>query len=136
MEHSRQSPQTMTESATAKRIGFIFLIITVISFMLFNFPFVMWNELFFLNSNFINSQFLFLPLWLIIILLLITIYVGWMISDLQELLFSSGIILFIIISLSFFYQTFDLSIYYLSFPFLLLAIKEYEVDYYLGKILS
>ncbi|GAB6282598.1 MAG: hypothetical protein STSR0008_13440 [Ignavibacterium sp.] len=116
--------------------GLFFLLITFISFVLFNLPFIIWNDLFFFHSKFINSQFLYLPLWLIIILFLITIYVGWMISDFQELLFSSGIILFVISSLSFFYQPFDLSLYLLSFPFLLISIREYKVDYYLGKIIS
>lgn len=116
--------------------GLFFLLITFISFVLFNLPFIIWNDLFFFQNKFINCQFLYLPLWLIIILFLITIYVGWMISDFQELLFSSGIILFAIISLSFFFQPFDLSLYFLSFPFLLISIKEYKIDYYLGKIIS
>lgn len=124
------------------KTGLFFLLITFISFVLFNLPFIIWNNLFFLHSKFISSQFLYLPLWLIIILFLITIYVGWIISDFQELLFSSGIILFAIISLSFFFQpldkplAYDLSLYFLSFPFLLISIKEYKVDYYLGKIIS
>ncbi len=87
-----------------------------------------------------------IPVWLIIILLLITIYVGWMIADLQELFFSSGIILFIyllipsiskIIQLGFYRAVnneLEFSSLLVVVPIFLFAIKEYEVEKFLGKV--
>ncbi len=87
-----------------------------------------------------------IPIWLIIILILITIYVGWMIADLQELFFSSGVILFMyllipcmskIIQLGF-YRAMNYELEFSALlavvPFFLFAIKEYEVDKFLGKV--
>ena len=84
--------------------------------------------------------------WFIIFLVLISVYAGWMIADLQELFFSSGIILFIyllipsiskIIQLGFYNAVNNdlvISAFLAVIPFFLFSIKEYEVDKFLGKV--
>lgn len=84
-----------------------------------------------------------IPVWVLILLAVMTLYVGWIVADLQEALFASGIILFIIYLLSFIFRIvgfglnqneIDLSILITAVPFLVLSIKEYKVDRFLGKI--
>jgi hypothetical protein len=126
----------------------IFKSIMVLTFCLFLLPFFLWDMSYFLTEKFWAIQFLHLPVWIIVLLVLIYYYTGWMIADLQELFFSSGIFLFINVSISFliiiskvgFYQAlfkgnFDISYYALCIPFLILAIKEYKVDWSLGKVM-
>ena len=70
-----------------------------------------------------------------------------MIADFQELLFASGVLTFFLVSISFlmtigdigiseaiFNSRFDISYYVLSVPFFILALKEYKVDWFLGKV--
>jgi hypothetical protein len=70
--------------------------------------------------------------------------VGWITADLQEVLFSSGIFLFAVYLLSFISKVaelgwnknvIDFSLLMVVIPFLVLAIKEYKVDRFLGKVL-
>jgi len=64
---------------------------------------------------------------------------------LQEVLFTSGIILFSICFLSFIFgvaefnwnkNEIDLSLLVMVIPFLILSIREYKVDRFLGKVLD
>jgi hypothetical protein len=84
-----------------------------------------------------------IPVWIIISLFLLTLYAGWIVADLQEALFASGIILFLIYLLSFILlvsefgwnkNEIDLSLMIMAIPFLVLSIKEYKVDRFLGKV--
>ena len=92
-----------------------------------------------------TNYFQMIPVWIIILLFLITTYVGWIVADLQEVLFVSGIILFFIYLLSFILLVseigwnkngLDFSLLVMAIPFLVLSIKEYKVDRFLGKILE
>ena len=86
-----------------------------------------------------------IPVWIIISLFLLTLYAGWIVADLQEVLFASGIILFLIYLLSFILlvsefgwnkNEIDLSLMIMAIPLLALSIKEYKVDRFLGKVLE
>jgi hypothetical protein len=90
------------------------------------------------------NYFQMLPIWAIILLFIITLYLGWIVADLQEVLFASGIILFFIFILTFPFwisqlgwhkNEIDLSFLIMVIPFLVLSIKEYKVDRFLGKVL-
>lgn len=104
---------------------------------------------FMINNPFSIYPFLFsLPSWFYITIFVLVIYCGWIVSDLQELFFASGLILFLTAlfstillmmnvgfektiiedSMNFFYIAF-------SIPFFIMAIKDYKVDRFLGKIL-
>lgn len=86
-----------------------------------------------------------IPAWIKIFLILIALYIGWIAANLQEVLFSSGVILFLLFILQLFFtmcQTglnrneIDFSLAILAVPFLVLAIKDYKVDRFLGKVLT
>jgi hypothetical protein len=85
-----------------------------------------------------------IPVWIIILLAAITLYMGWIVADLQEVLFTSGLILFFFSVLSFLFRAadfgrsineIDFSLLIMPIPFLVLSIKEYRVDRFLGKVL-
>jgi hypothetical protein len=86
-----------------------------------------------------------IPVWIKILLILIAFYVGWMAADWQEVLFSSGVILFLAFTLQLVFtinqigwksSEIDFSLAILAIPFLVLSIKEYKVDRFLGKVLA
>jgi hypothetical protein len=92
-----------------------------------------------------TNYFQMLPIWIIVILALVTLYVAWVVADLQEVLFASGIVLFFIFILIFLLRVsqfgwnkneIDLSFLVIAIPFLVLSIKEYKVDRFLGKVIS
>jgi hypothetical protein len=86
-----------------------------------------------------------IPVWITIFLILITFYVGWMVADLHEVLFSNGVILFLAFILQLVLtinqigwkkNEIDFSLAILAIPFLVLSIKDYKVDRFLGKVLT
>ena len=103
-------------------IGFAFLV-----------PFLRWNYLSFVNLGPFTNSLAHLSVWMYILLFIIVVYIGWMISDLQELLFASGIILFFVSLIIYLGDGNYPDGIILSIPFLILSIKEYEVDKFLGK---
>jgi len=79
-----------------------------------------------------------LPLIWIIILYLISFYTGWMVADMQEVYFGSGIIIFLW-SLIFWLTNNNFGIisvisFLASIPFFLFSIRKYNVDKFLGKV--
>ena len=99
--------------------------------------------------NFTFDYHIYLPeisVWFLAILILISIYAGWLVADLQELFYASGIVLFFFmlipsISKIFQFGFFDAVNNDLVFssllavvPLFLFSIKEYEVDKFLGKV--
>jgi len=81
-----------------------------------------------------------IPWGWIAVLYLITLYTGWMVSDIQEVYFSTGIIIFLW-SLIFwlsndksYLDSLTMSSFFISIPFFALAIKKYKVDKFLGKV--
>jgi len=95
----------------------------------------------------LNSILLMIPLYMQIILLAVTLYAGWIVTDMQEVLFTGGVLtlvpsLIIIIakwegSYINAYSTL-LALSYLSFSLIImtLSIKPYKTDRYLGKVYS
>lgn len=90
-----------------------------------------------------TNYFQLIPNWIIILLLLATLYAGWIAAEFHEVLFASGVILFFIYILSFVFTVavfgwnkdeFDFLLMMMAIPFLVLAIKEYKVDRFLGKV--
>lgn len=126
--------------------GFIFFTISLSVFLLSLLPFYLWNAETFISKGPFAVQTIYLPKWIYFILPLFVLYIGWMIADFQELLFASGVLTFLLVSISFimtinnvgmyqavFNDRFDISYYVLSIPFFILALKEYKVDWFLGK---
>jgi len=128
--------------------GVVFFTISLSVFLLSLLPFYLWNaEILFSNGPF-AVQTIYLPKWIFFIFPVLVLYVGWMIADFQELLFASGILTFLLVSISFimtigdvgmyeafFKSRFDISYYILSVPFFILAFKEYKIDRFLGKVI-
>ncbi|MFO7444895.1 MAG: hypothetical protein R6W90_00945 [Ignavibacteriaceae bacterium] len=104
-----------------------------------------------LNSNIaepanpleIRSFLSFIPIWGTILIFLLSIYIGWMVSDFQEMFFAGGLMLLIptlillitgIINLKE-YNIYNTVLYMsaVSIPFFILAIRKYKVDRFLGK---
>lgn len=82
--------------------------------------------------------------WIIAVVITAAIYAGWIVTDLNELFFANGLILFSIFAISFLIRLSqtgwnksisDFAFLLLAVPFLILSIKDYRVDKFLGKIL-
>jgi len=127
--------------------GAIFFLIALSVFLLSLLPFYIWNAEAFLVKGPFAVQSIYLPKWIFFVFPLLVFYVGWMIADFQELLFASGVLTFLLVSISFvvkicevgineavFNSQFDISYYALSVPFFILALKEYKVDWFWGKV--
>jgi len=127
--------------------GAIFFSIALSVFILSLLPFYLWNTEAFINKGPFAVQTIYLPKWIFVVFPFIVLYIGWMIADFQELLFASGVLTFLLVSISFimtngevgfseavFNSRFDISYYVLSVPFFILALKEYKVDWFLGKV--
>jgi len=127
--------------------GAVFFTISFSVFLLSLLPFYLWNAETFMNKGPFAVQTIYLPVWIYFIFPLLVLYAGWMIADFQELLFASGVLTFLLVSISFImtigdvgmYQAysnsrFDISYYILSIPFFILSLKEYKVDWFLGKV--
>lgn len=128
--------------------GVIFGAVSVLTFVSTLIPLIVWNSNYFWSRGPFAIQFLYLPLWVVIITPFILTYIGWMIRDTQELLFASGVIIFILVAISFLVKVteygfyfciiesgYDISYFAMAVPFLILSIKNYTVDRYLGKVL-
>ena len=85
------------------------------------------------------------PVWIVIFLVIASFYIGWIVADLQEVLFTGGLIYFILFTISFLLkitqsgwkiEVIDLSLMIVAIPFLVLSIKEYKVDRFWGKVLA
>ncbi|MHB8578683.1 MAG: hypothetical protein ACYDA4_02340 [Ignavibacteriaceae bacterium] len=137
------------KSNIPKGITFIFLLALVFWFTLL--PFFLWDQNSFLTHGpfAVQSYLSFLPFWNVIVILGIAIYLGWIASNLNEVFFAVGIMLFLPVFLSMLYKiflvgfyqaivydVFDLSYFIFCIPFLLLSIQEQKTVKSIGKILS
>lgn len=129
----------------------VFSFIILVTFSLILLPFFIWDEKSFLHNGpiAIQSYLSHIPFWSAVLFILISAIVGWIIADIQELLFACGILLFIPVFLSMILQIsqygfypaivkdiFDPSYFIFCIPFLLLSLKEYRIDNFLGKIIE
>lgn len=115
---------------------FLFVFISLLVYALLLYPFIKWNREMFTVYGPFTDAFAQLPLWIYLILFLIIIYTGWMVSDLQELFFSSGVILFSVTFLMYLSNHNHLVELIYCVPFIILSLKEYEVDKFLGKVIT
>lgn len=97
------------------------------------FPFVKWDHSMFNAFGPFNNHLLNFHWWIYLILTTLILYIGWMISDFQELLFASGVVLFLITFIIFLTDKNYLTGTITCIPFLILSIKESEIDKFLGK---
>lgn len=129
------------------KLIFKFSFVSIFVFILTLIPFYFWNVNSFLTDGPLAIQSLYLPVWAMVFLIIISFYGGYIVADLQELFFFLGLISFSAVSISFilsitefgiqkalFDSSFDISYFIFSVPFFLLSIKEYKVDRFLGKI--
>ena len=127
----------------------LFGIISLTVFILFLVPFYMWDPVSFSkNGPFAVQSYLSNLSFIIIFLFFVSaVYSGWAISNLQEFFFSGGVILFSAAAVSFllravetgfsfalFNDGYDISYFIFCMPMLILAIKDYSVDRYRGRI--
>ncbi|GJQ64443.1 MAG: hypothetical protein SCALA702_34960 [Melioribacteraceae bacterium] len=111
-------------------------------------PFIMWDVDAFLNNGpfAIQSHLSNLPFFVSLLFILSALLAGWMVSTLQEVFFTSGLIIFLMVMLSFilkiyqfgfdtafFHDKIDLS--YLAFviPLMVLSVSDYGVNKYRGR---
>lgn len=98
-------------------------------------PYMRWDYAAFTAYGPLTNSLAHLPLWGYILVFLAVIYSGWMISDLQELFFASGLMIFFTTILGGGNEN-ALSRMIASVPFFLLALKEYRIGRFTGKQLS
>lgn len=130
--------------------GIIFSLIAIAVFILILVPFVAWDYKSFINNGpFAIQAFLaHLPIWVLLAVFVFTIYAGLLVSNIHEVFFAAGVVLFLPVFFSMifaiadvgFYKAvvgdvFDLSYYVFCVPFLVMSISEYRVAKPLGKIL-
>jgi hypothetical protein len=127
-------------------IFFLFALIAPIILSLFNHGACAQTKLFHVylreQLNFYLILITRLPIFAWLLVLPISIYVGMIISNRQELYFSIGCFLSVVnfLTFSFFEKNFSTinassSVLMISIPFLIMALEEYKVDWYLGKVL-
>lgn len=123
------------------------VLISIGVFTVFLLPFIFWNpEAFFAEGPF-AIQTLYLPWYILAVLPVVMLYVGWTVSTKQEAYFATGVSIFVLVCISFsitFFNSsfsravlnsgFDISYFIMPLPFLVMAIKEYSVDRYLGRM--
>jgi hypothetical protein len=116
--------------------GIIFasMVLAVFSFTLL--PFVLWNpELFFAHGPF-SVQFAYLPIWVDVVFITISTLLGWNASNLNDLVYFSGLTLFALVAVAFllrisaigigasvFGDGFDITYFIFCTPFLLLSLQ-------------
>jgi len=128
----------------------LFFSIVLFSFFMSLLPFILLDsETFFKNGPFTSELFLaYMPAWSVAVLVVIVLYFGWSVADLQEVFFASGILIFVPLLIlmakniagygfnnALISNIFDLSYFIFCLPLFILSIKEYKVDKFLGKVL-
>ncbi|MEJ2616994.1 MAG: hypothetical protein P8Z35_18720, partial [Ignavibacteriaceae bacterium] len=112
----------------------LFLEILLAVFLITIIPFIVWNPILFFINGPLNS-FLKMPWWEIILYLVIAVYIGWLVSDLQEIFFAAGILLIISSIINLPYIHYSISGFIFALPFLIFSIKDYRSEKFTGKIL-
>lgn len=130
---------------------FLLGIIVISVFILQMLPLIIWDaDLFIEVGPFaIQSHLADLPKWFIALCLIFSFFFGWIVQNIREVFFSTGIILFTMILVSYISKIFehgfqraffgdnfiDLAYLAFAFPFLLFAIEDYKTTKQLGRIL-
>ncbi len=133
--------------------GYLFIFLVLLAFYLTLVPFYLWDQIsFMLYGPFaIQQKVAALPIGIVAVILVIAIYSGWIASNLQEVFFASGVVLFLAVLISMILKlfaagfmqavvndVFDLSYFIFCIPFLLLSIGEYnnQTEFSFLKILK
>ena len=133
--------------------GYLFIFLILLAFYLTLVPFFLWDQISFLlyGPFAIQQKVAALPVWTVAIILVIAIYSGWVASNLQEVFFASGFVLFLSVLISMILKifafgfmqavvndVFDISYFIFCIPFLLLSIGEYnnQTEFSFLKILK
>ena len=133
--------------------GYLFIFLILLAFYLTLVPFFLWDQISFLlyGPFAIQQKVAALPVWTVAIILVIAIYSGWVASNLQEVFFASGFVLFLSVLISMILKifafgfmqavvndVFDISYFIFCVPFLLLSIGEYnnQTEFSFLKILK
>ena len=133
--------------------GYLFIFLVLLAFYLTLVPFYLWDQIsFILYGPFaIQQKVAALPIGIVAVILVIAIYSGWIASNLQEVFFASGVVLFLAVLISMILKlfaagfmqavvndVFDLSYFIFCIPFLLLSIGEYnnQTEFSFLKILK
>lgn len=118
-------------------------------FILLLIPFYWWDQQSFSSNGpfAIQTYVSNLPVLVMLLFFITAVYSGWAISSIQEFFFTGGIILFSAATLSFFLTVsetgfsealfndgYDISYFIFCVPLLILALKDYGVDRYKGRI--
>jgi hypothetical protein len=114
---------------------FLFILISLLICFSVLVPFIKWDYISFATFGPFTNNLATLSVWVYVILFIVIVYAGWMISDLQELLFASGVILFFV-SIILGKNEADISEMVIAIPFLILSINEYRIDKFTGKQIS
>ena len=98
-------------------------------------PFIIWNPILFFINGPLNSFFT-VPWWVIILYLGLAVYAGWLVSDLQEIFFASGILIILSSVINLLFTDNGLSGFIFALPFLIFSVKDYKVEKFTGRILN
>ena len=120
------------------REGLLFFEILLSIFLITIIPFILWNPfLFFFNGPFSLFIMFSIPWWWVLLFLIISFYVGWMVANLQEIFFATGILLILTTLLNlYFVPGTKLSNFVFCLPFIILSIKDYRIEKFTGKVIS
>jgi hypothetical protein len=118
--------------------GLLFFEIFIAVFLITIMPFILWNPvLFFFNGPFSLFFRFSIPWWELLIFLVASFYIGWIISDLQEIFFVSAVLLIIPSLFNLLIKPdAGLSNFIFCLPFLIFSIKDYRVEKFVGKVLQ
>ncbi len=121
--------------------------VTLLAFVVIVTPFWIWNPSVFIERGPFAIQMMYLPFWVYIAAPMVILAAGWLVSNHQEVYFSAGMILFFLVLISFFStladeglnqaalrDRFDVSYFIMPLPFFIMALREYTVDRYLGRV--
>ncbi len=117
--------------------GMLFTGIVLLTFALTLVPFLIWNPGLFVSNGPFSIQFGYLPLWIVVLFLGVSIYVGFVVRGLRQVLFACGVLLFALVFTAFLFRVgetglsatvladrFDIAYFVFCTPFLLLALHE------------
>ncbi len=75
-----------------------------------------------------------IPVYILVLFVFFNFYLGWIITDKQELIFTSGLMIFILLLIAWIYDSPIQNRFLLTIPFFLFSLKKYNVDRFLGKV--
>lgn len=126
--------------------GLIFSSAAFLIFILILLPFMLKDWSYFIDRGPLTPGVVHFPLWSIFVLIIITIYAGWIVRDLQEVFFAAGMIYFTLITYSLIMtiitigfeaavlgNEYDLSYYIYCLPFFIFSVKDSKSDANFGK---